>query len=434
MSEARRDLVAALRERGLVHQVTDEALGPLSAREPVTAYIGFDPSAPTLHAGSLYPVMLLAQAARAGHRPIALLGGGTGLIGDPSGKDAERPLLDPSLAGANAAAMGRQIAGLFERAGVEGALILDNGAWLREERLVDFLRDAGKHFTVNWMMAKESVRARLEDREQGLSYTEFSYMLLQAWDFYRLWRDRGCRLQMGASDQWGNITAGIELIRRKGGGEAYGLTCPLLLTADGRKFGKSAGNAVWLDPALTSPYRFFQFWMHQEDAAASTLLAAYTFLPVEEVAALRAEAAAAPEKRVAQRRLASEVTALVHGREAAGRAERASRVLFGEGTVRELDATTLLEVFESAPGLRLPRASAAGTPYADLFCHESLRLCRSKGDYRRLRAQGALRVNDAPLEGEAVREADLLPGGLLVLRKGKREYALVRVEGGDVPK
>ena len=417
-----RDLVAALRARGLVHQVTDEALGPLSAKEAITAYIGFDPTASSLHAGSLYPVMLLAQAARAGHRPIALVGGGTGLIGDPGGRDEERPLIDEEEARANLDALKQQVARLLDGTGAE---VLDNAEWLRPLRLVDFLRDTGKHFTVNWMMAKDSVRARLEDRSQGISYTEFAYMLLQAYDYYRLWKDRGCRLQMGASDQWGNITAGIELIRRRDGGEAFGLTCPLLLTPDGKKFGKSAGNAVWLDPERTSAYRFFQFWMNQEDALAADLLGAYTFLPVEEVAAVRDETAKSPEKRAAQRRLAREVTAFVHGKDAADRAEKAARVLFGEGSLRDLDGATLREVFESVPALRRPKSAATTDSYAALFCDPALALCASKGEFKRMLAQKALSVNDAPLAAETVRAEDLLPGGVLILRKGKKSYGMV---------
>ena len=425
MTAKPRDLVAALRARGLVHQVTDEALGPLSAKEPLTAYIGFDPTASSLHAGSLYPVMLLAQAARAGHRPIALLGGGTGLIGDPGGRDEERPLIAEQEARANLEGMKAQIARLLEGAGAE---VLDNAEWLRPLRVVEFLRDVGKHFSVNWMMAKDSVRTRLEDREHGISYTEFAYMLLQAYDYYRLWKDRGCRLQMGASDQWGNITAGIELIRRRDGGEAFGLTCPLLLTPDGKKFGKSAGNAVWLDASLTSPYRFLQFWMNQEDAAAADLLAPYTFLAMEEVAALRAEAAKAPEKRLCQRRLAREVTSFVHGKDAADRAEKAARVLFGEGSLRDLDAATLREVFGSVPALRRPKSAASTDAYAALFCDPALGLCSSKGEFKRLLAQKALSVNDAPLAAETVRAEDLLPGGVLILRKGKKSYGMVEYD------
>ncbi len=422
------DLVAALRARGLVHQVTDEGLGGVSAKEPITAYIGFDPTAATLHAGSLYPVMLLAHAARAGHRPVALVGGGTGLIGDPGGRDAERPLIDAEVARENAAGMRRQIEGLLRNAGVDPVVVVDNSEWLSTVRFVDFLRDVGKHFSVNWMMAKDSVRARLQDREQGISFTEFSYMLLQAYDFYRLWKDRGCRLQMGASDQWGNITAGIELIRRKEGGETFGLTCPLLLAADGRKFGKSAGNAVWLEPSLTSPYRFYQFWINQEDALASALLAAYTFLPAEEVEAIRAEAAAAPQKRAVQRRLASEVTAFVHGREAAARAERASRVLFGEGSLRDLDGGTLEEVFAEVRRLEVGAASLGSAPLADHFVAAGL--CSSKSDFLRNLKQNSILVNGDRVApgGEGPLEAGkALFGRYFVLRKGRKDYALVKL-------
>jgi len=425
MKGARRDLVAMFRERGLFHQVTDEALGPLSAKEPVTAYIGFDPTAPSLHAGSLYPLMLLAQLGRAGHQPIPLLGGGTGLIGDPGGRDEERPLIPLEEARANLESIRAQVRGLLEKAEAR-PLVLDNAEWLRPLLMVDFLRDVGKHFTVNWMMAKDSVRARLEDRDQGISYTEFAYMLLQAYDFYRLWKDRGCRLQMGASDQWGNITAGIELIRRKDGGEAYGLTCPLLLTPDGKKFGKSAGNAVWLDANLTSPYRFFQFWMNQEDALASTLLAAYTFLPMDEVAALRADAAKAPEKRVVQRRLAREVTEFVHGKDAAARAVKVSGFLFGEVALKDLDEATLAALEGAIPTVTRPALQPIAATFSDAG------LVKGSSEFKRLLAQGAIYVNNVAVpkdaDGKAApRKSDLLFGKFLVLRRGKKDYALVRV-------
>ena len=427
MSGGRRDLVKTLRERGLVHQVTDEALGPLSAKEAITAYIGFDPTATSLHAGSLYPVMLLAHLAKAGHRPIALFGGGTGMIGDPSGKETERPLLSEEEIRANVASQQDQVRRIFANAGASIDLA-DNSEWLTGIRLIEFLRDVGKHFTVNWMMAKDSVRARLEDRDQGISYTEFSYMLLQAYDFLRLYETRGCRLQMGGSDQWGNITAGIELIRRRTRTEAFGITSPLLLTPDGKKFGKSAGNAVWLDGTLTSPYRFFQFWMNQDDAGAASLLAAYTFLPMDEVAAIRAEAAKAPEKRVAQRRLAREVTTLVHGKDAADRAENTSRFLFGEAEIHDLDEAALAALAGEVPTVEKPALESVATTFTEAG------LVKSGSDFKRLHAQGAIYVNNAALPKDAdpkapVKASELLFGKYLVLRRGKKDYALVRVVG-----
>jgi tyrosyl-tRNA synthetase len=428
MSGRPRDLVAVLRERGLVHQVTDEALGPLSAKEPITAYNGFDPSTPSLHAGSLYPVMLLAHAARCGHRPIFLLGGGTGRIGDPSGKEVERPVMAMEEIAANVSGIKAQTERLFEQHGLQ-VEVLDNEAWLADLNLVEFLRDTGKHFTVNWMMAKDSVRARLEDREQGISFTEFSYMLLQAYDFLRLYEDRGCRLQTGGSDQWGNITAGIELIRRRKGVQAFGLTCPLLLTPDGKKFGKSAGNAVWLDAKQTSPYRFFQFWMNQEDAQAAALLAPYTFLPMEEVAAVRAEAAKAPEKRAAQRRLAREATTLVHGKDAADRAERVSRFLFGEIALADLDEATLDSLAGEISTRDQPRSTTIGVSFSDCG------LVKSGGEFKRLLVQGAIYVNDVALPRDTDPKTTIgtispLFGRYHVERRGKKDYALVRVVEG----
>jgi tyrosyl-tRNA synthetase len=380
--------------------------------------------------------MLLSHAARCGHRPLALLGGGTGLIGDPGGRETERPLLPEEEARANLEAIGGQIRGLLAKGGAGGE-VLDNAAWLRPLLLVDFLRDVGKHFPVNWMMAKDSVRTRLEDREHGISWTEFAYMLLQAYDFYRLWKDRGCRLQMGGSDQWGNITAGIELIRRKEGGEAFGLTSPLLLGSDGKKFGKSAGNAVWLDPARTSPYRFFQYWVQRDDAEAAGLLAAYTFLPMEEVAAVRAAAAAAPEKRLAQRRLAREVTAFVHGAEAAARAEAASGLLFGETALRDADPGLLRDALEDVPTWRSTRAAfEAGIRLSDAFCHGDIGLCSSRTEFKTQIGQKALHVSDRPLDASAMAPGsdtivpgDLVAGEFVVLKRGKRRFGVVRVTG-----
>jgi len=438
-----RDLVAALRERGLVHQVTDEALGPLSAKEPITAYIGFDPTADALHAGSLYPVMLLLHAALAGHRPIAVVGGGTGLIGDPSGRDSERPLMDPEHLKANFESLSVQITGLFSSAGLPGACtVIDNAAWLGGLNLIEFLRDTGKHFTVNWMMAKDSVRARLEDREQGISYTEFSYMLLQAHDFHHLWKspEFRCRLQMGASDQWGNITAGVELIRKKEGGTAYGLTCPLLLTEDGRKFGKSAGNAVWLERGFTDDFTFYQFWMNLGDPVASHLLAAYTLLPMAEVGEIRAAASRHPESRPCQRRLAYEVTRLVRGDDAAERQEAIAHAFFGEGSVRTLDAATLEEAAQGLPVVDLPRSRMLGAPVfqiaKDALTSPRMLPALSGGEVRRAFEQGgisisgrAIRRGTRPDSPEAIAESDLLHGRYLVIRHGRR-YCMVRATGG----
>jgi tyrosyl-tRNA synthetase len=432
----RKDLVAALRERGLVYQVTAESLGPLSLREPIGAYIGFDPTAASLHAGSLYPVMILCHLARAGHRPVALVGGGTGLIGDPSGRESERPLLDEAAVRAQVDSQRAQLARLLAAGGVEAPEVADNAEWLRGLGLVEFLRDTGKHFTVNSMMARDSVRTRLEDRAQGISFTEFSYMLLQAYDFWRLYATRGVRLQLGGSDQWGNIVGGVELIRRREGAEAFGVTCPLLLAADGRKFGKSAGNAVWLDGAMTPPSDFYQFFINQDDATAATLLGAYTFLPMDEVRALREESKAAPEKRIAQRRVAFEVTRFVHGEAAAREAEAQAARVFRRDGIEGLDADALLARYGGVPTFRFPGDfDAAAGPLTALAAFVRTGLCKSGSDFRRKLAEGALHLNEVRLPASAVDGGDaLLPsskavsGRVLLLRKGKKEFALVVLE------
>ncbi len=438
MAAKRADLVAAFRSRGLVHQVTDEALGPLSAREPIVGYIGFDPTAYSLHAGSLYPVMLLAHLGRAGHRPIAVFGGGTGMIGDPSGKSAERPLLDKQTIDMNVSNQTRQVTRILERAGVHQVTCLNNAAWLGDLHLVEFLRDVGKHFTVNWMVAKESVRARLEDREHGISFTEFSYMLLQAYDFLHLHKEHGCRLQMGGSDQWGNITAGIELIRRQAGGEAFGLTSPLLLDASGKKFGKSEGGTVWLESSRTSPYEFYQFWFNQPDAQAEGLLRAFTLMPDGEIEETIEQARRSdPGERVLQRRLAFEVTNLVHGENAASSGARGSELRRGGLRLQEIGvAEEIFEAFEGAPRIDFPRSLLVGTSLRVLFTHQGVGLIRSTSDWRRHLAQGSIYLNDErvkPPPGAPepkIEEHDVLYGKVVVLRRGKKDYALVRVIDG----
>ncbi|HVF13458.1 MAG TPA: tyrosine--tRNA ligase, partial [Acidimicrobiales bacterium] len=332
------DVFAELEWRGMVHQVTDPDLGPRLARQTFTFYIGFDATADSLHVGSLLPLMVTARLQRAGHRPIVLLGGGTTLVGDPSGKDAERPVISPADVARNAAGIRAQVERIV---GAEIDLV-DNAEWLTRLTLTDFLRDVGGHFRVNDMIAKDSVRARLE-RDQGISYKEFSYMLLQAYDFLELCRAHGCRLQVGGSDQWGNITAGIELIRRSGEGEAFGMTFPLVTRADGAKFGKSEGGNVWLDAGRTSPYEFFQFWLRVGDADVGRYLRLFTWLERERITGLDESVAQHPERREAQQVLADEVTAMVHGPEAAVAARQAARALYG-GELEDLDERTLLEV------------------------------------------------------------------------------------------
>ncbi|HLB11225.1 MAG TPA: tyrosine--tRNA ligase [Gemmatimonadaceae bacterium] len=419
-------LLAELTWRGLLYQHT-EPLGAAFSAGVVTGYCGFDPTATSLHVGNLVPVMGLAHLQRAGHRPVVLIGGGTGMIGDPSGKTSERQLSTPETVKANSRAIQSQLERFLEFGDPHGAIMRDNAEWLLQMGAVEFMREVGKHFTVSYMMQKESVRARME--EGGISYTEFSYMLLQAKDFLELYRRVGCTLQIGGSDQWGNITAGIELVRRVEGVEAHALTMPLVTTAAGTKFGKTEAGAVWLDPKLTSPYRFYQFWVNVDDRDASRFLRFFTLMSREEIEALELELAAHPERRVAQQALARDVTTRVHGENAAKAAADVSALLFGHGDAAALSPDALEALRGEVPFVELPALPAEGIDATDLFV--AAKLAPSKGAARRLLEQGGLSVNGAKLGAEqrVVRSESLLAGRHLLLRKGAREYALVRVEG-----
>jgi tyrosyl-tRNA synthetase len=417
-------LLAELTWRGLLYQHT-EPLGAALSAGVVTGYCGFDPTAPSLHLGHLVPVMGLAHLQRAGHRPIVLIGGGTGMIGDPSGRTSERQLNTPEIVAANSRAIQSQLEHFLEFGEPRGAIMRDNAEWLLEMKAVEFMRDVGKHFTVSYMMQKESVRMRMEE---GISYTEFSYMLLQAKDFLELYRRVGCTLQIGGSDQWGNITAGIELVRRVEGVEAHALTMPLVTTAAGTKFGKTEAGAVWLDPKLTSPYRFYQFWVNVDDRDASRFLRFFTLMPREEIEALELELAAHPERRVAQQALARDVTTRVHGEQAAKAAADVSALLFGKGDAAALSPDALEALKDEVPFVELPALPAEGIDATDLFV--AAKLAPSKGAAKRLLEQGGLSVNGAKLGAEqrVVRSESLLAGRHLLLRRGAREYALVRVQ------
>lgn len=417
-------LLAELTWRGLLYQHTEPLDAALSAGV-VTGYCGFDPTATSLHVGNLVPVMGLAHLQRAGHRPIVLIGGGTGMIGDPSGKSAERQLNTPETVEKNSRAIQRQLEKFLEFGEPHGAIMRDNAEWLLEMGAVDFMREVGKHFTVNYMMQKDSVRSRMD--EGGISYTEFSYMLLQAKDFLELYRRVGCTLQIGGSDQWGNITAGIELLRRVEGVEAHALTMPLVTTATGTKFGKTEAGAVWLDPKLTSPYRFYQFWVNVDDRDASRFLRFFTLMSREEIEALELELAAHPERRAAQQALARDVTTRVHGATAAKAAADVSALLFGGGDAAALSGNALEALRDEVPFVELPALPAEGMDATDLFV--AAKLAPSKGAAKRLLEQGGLSVNGAKLsvEQRVVRREMMLAGGHLLLRKGAREYALVRV-------
>lgn len=412
--------------RGFVNQFTHEELPEELEKRPFTLYCGFDPTADSLHIGSLLPILGLAHFQRAGHRVIALVGGGTGLIGDPSGKKDERLLLTKEQVEINAEGIRRQLSRFLTFEGPNAARMVNNAEWLCGLPLVDFLRDIGKHFSVNVMLAKDSVRARLEDREHGISYTEFSYSLLQAYDFFYLCNHYDCRLQVGGSDQWGNIVAGMDLSRRLLQKDAFGLTFPLVTKADGSKFGKSESGNVWLDPERTSPYHFYQFWLNQADADTPRFLRYFTFLAREEVEALERAIAEEPHKRAAQHRLAEEVTRMVHGEAALANALRASQAMFG-GDLRGLDAATLNNVFSEVPSAVLPReVLGAGRLLVDVLVEAGV--FPSKGEAKRAVKGGSLYVNNERIESEAATlgESMCLAGDIVVVRKGKKQYHLFR--------
>jgi tyrosyl-tRNA synthetase len=418
-------LLEALAARGMLHDATPDLPARL-ASGPITGYVGFDPTADSLHVGSLMPVMALAWLQRLGGRPLVLVGGGTGMIGDPSGKRSERPMLDAATIATNSAAIGAQLAHFFEFGdGPTGARLVDNSDWLAPLGLVEFLRDAGKHFTVNYMLQKDSVKSRMES---GISFTEFSYMLIQAYDFAHLARTEQCELQLGGSDQWGNITAGIELAARRDGRKVHGAVLPLLTTASGAKFGKTEAGNVWLDPARTSPFAFHQFWLQTDDADVPQLLNFLTFLPLEEIATLLAEHDTDRGRRLAQRRLADDVTERVHGADAVHRATQAATILFGGGNVQDADAATLAMVAGEVTTSPL----AAGEletpmPIVDALCRAGL--AASKSEARRGLASGGFSVNGIVVdESRQVSGADLLPGGVILLRKGKKNWAALRTE------
>jgi tyrosyl-tRNA synthetase len=419
-----------LRWRGLLHDST-EGLAAALAAGPLTAYIGFDPTAPSLHAGSLLTILGLARLQRLGHRPIALVGGGTGLIGDPSGKSQERNLLTLEQTAANADGIRRQLERFLDFSPTlsNAALMRNNVDWLRSIGFLDFLRDVGKHFTVNYMMAKESVKRRL-DSTDGISFTEFSYQLLQAYDFLVLHDRHRCTLQMGGTDQWGNITAGCDLVRKVRGSRVHGLVWPLLTTSSGAKFGKTESGAVWLDAERTSPYEFYQFWLKSDDREVVPHLRRFTFLDAPAIAAIADAHAAAPERREAQRALAREVTRLVHGEGELQRAERASQVLFG-GSLADASPDDILTVFGDVPSIDLLRAELDGDGLAAAEAAVRSGLTSSKGEAHRLVKQGGLYVNDRRLtEGDnRITAADLIGGRVAVLRKGQRERRVLRVNG-----
>jgi tyrosyl-tRNA synthetase len=410
-------LLEELTWRGQLFQHTEQAAGALD-RGQISGYAGFDPTADSLHVGNLVPVMALVHLQRAGHKPIALVGGGTGLIGDPSGKNSERQLADAGVVAANAAAIGKQLERFLDFSGPSAARMVDNAEWLTQVRAIDFMRDVGKHFTVNYMLQKDSVKGRMD---AGISYTEFSYMLLQAYDFLELHRRYGVTLQVGGSDQWGNITAGIELIRRTVGAEAHAITMPLITTASGTKFGKTEAGAVWLDPRRTSPYKFYQFWINSDDQDAGRFLRTFALLARDEIEALDRATAEHPEKREAQRALARDVTGRVHGEKAVRAAEEVSGLLFGgvDPASLSLDAVEALRdeiPYFVAQNLTDPQAIIdAVTGENGLF--------KSRGDAKRMVQQGGVYLNGQRVDAE-LKSVTPLHGKYVLVRKGAKSYGL----------
>ena len=426
------NFVEELRWRGMLHTMmpgTEELL----SKEMVTAYLGIDPTADSLHIGHLCGVMMLRHLQRCGHKPLALIGGATGMIGDPSGKSQERNLLDEETLRHNVACIKKQLEKFldFESDAPNKAELVNNYDWMKDFTFLDFARDIGKHITVNYMMAKDSVQKRLNgEARDGLSFTEFTYQLLQGYDFLYLNTHKNCKLQVGGSDQWGNITTGTELIRRTTGGEAYALTCPLITKADGGKFGKTESGNIWLDPNYTSPYRFYQFWLNVSDEDAARYIKIFTAIGKEEIDALIAEHTEAPHLRLLQKRLAKEVTIMVHSEEEYNAAVEASGILFGNATseaLHKLDEATLLAVFEGVPQFEIDKnLLAEGAKAVDLFV-ESAPVFPSKGEMRKLTQGGGVSLNKEKLTAfdQTITEANLLNGKYLLVQRGKKNYYLV---------
>jgi tyrosyl-tRNA synthetase len=422
------DPLEVLRGRGFLHDVSDEqALARLLADERVTFYVGFDPTAPSLHIGHLMGMMVMGWLQRMGHRPIAVAGGGTGRVGDPTDRDTERELLDEARLAENLAGIRSQLGRIIDLSSADRGLLIDNHDWLGRFGFIEFIRDIGKHFSVNAMIARESVKRRLEQRDQGISFTEFSYQLLQAYDFAHLYATEGCLLQAGGSDQWGNITAGIDLTRRLHGARVFGLVWPLVERSDGRKFSKSTGEAVWLDADLTSPYAFYQWFLNLPDADVGGFLRWYTFLELGEISEIVAQHDQDPGARTGQRTLAEQVTRIVHGPEGLAAAQKATAVLFGDDPFTGLDDRTLADAFESAPSTSLP-ADRLTEGIGIIALLTETGAASSNSEARRLINQGGVRVNNQRVDDLEHRlgPGDLAGTTTLVLRVGKKRYYLAR--------
>ena len=428
---ARKNFVEELQWRGMIHTIMPGAEEQLE-KEMTTAYLGIDPTADSLHIGHLVGVMILKHLQMCGHRPVAIVGGATGMIGDPSGKSAERNLLDEATLRHNQECIKKQLSKFldFDSDAPNAAEMVNNYDWMKDFSFLAFIRDIGKHITVNYMMAKDSVKKRLSaESSVGMSFTEFTYQLVQGFDFYHLFETKNCKLQLGGSDQWGNITTGTELIRRKLGGEAFALTCPLITKADGGKFGKTESGNVWLDRRYTSPYKFYQFWLNVSDADAEKYIKIFTFLPKEEVEALVAEHSQAPHLRVLQKRLAKEITIMVHSEQDYEMAVEASNILFGNATsdsLKKLDEETLLAVFDGVPTFEVSKDVVLGKKLMDVLTDDAA-VFASKGEMRKLIQNGGFAVNKEKVSDlELALSAELLLNEkYLLVQKGKKNYFLL---------
>jgi len=423
--------VEELRWRGMLHDIMPETENHLNEKK-ASGYIGFDPTADSLHIGSLVQIMILMHFQRAGHRPIALVGGATGMIGDPSGKSAERNLLNEETLDKNINGIKNQLARFldFDASNENAALLVNNLDWMKGYSLIDFSRDIGKHITVNYMMSKDSVKKRLGSESQvGMSFTEFTYQLLQGYDFLHLYKNLDCTLQMGGSDQWGNITTGTELVRRKASGKAYAITCPLITKADGTKFGKTEGGNIWLDKSRTSPYKFYQYWLNASDEDAERYIKIFTFLSEDEINTLIEEHKQSPHLRVLQNRIANEVTLLVHSQEDLDNAQKASQILFGKSTsedLKSLDGATFLDVFEGVPQAELAKESLGeGVDIIAALAGDS-QFLKSNGEARRALKENSISVNKAKVqETYKVTNQDLINDRYVLLQRGKKTYFIL---------
>ncbi|MEL0225543.1 MAG: tyrosine--tRNA ligase [Flavobacteriaceae bacterium] len=427
----RNTFVEELEWRGMLHDIMPETENHLN-QGPTSAYIGFDPTADSLHIGSLVQILILMHFQRAGHQPIALIGGATGMIGDPSGKSDERNLLDSAALEKNVAGIKAQLERFldFSSSNQNPAILVNNFDWMKDYSLIDFSRDIGKHITVNYMMAKDSVKKRLGSESQvGMSFTEFTYQLLQGYDFLYLYQNYNCTLQMGGSDQWGNITTGTELVRRKAGGKAYAITCPLITKVDGTKFGKTEGGNIWLDKNRTSPYKFYQYWLNASDADAENYIKIFTFLSREEIDALIEEHKETPHLRLLQKRIAEEVSVLVHSKEDLANAQRASQILFGKSTsedLKQLDNATFLDVFDGVPQAQMEKTALAdGVEIISALAGEG-KLLNSNGEARRALKENSISVNKTKVSDQKkITAADLINDRYVLLQRGKKSYFIL---------